>query len=173
MRRLLVIGAIVVVAAAVGVAIAIAATGGGGSDSTTSGGGATVSVRKVGGGSVLVDSQGRTLYHSDQEAGGMVLCTGACLSFWQPLTATGTPKAQSLQGKLALVKRPDGGKQVTYNGKLLYSFKLDSPGQLKGDDFKDAFDGQKFQWHVVRPVGASAPAPTKPTPTPTYSIPGY
>jgi len=171
MRRLLVIGAVVAVAAAVGVAIAIAATGGSGSGSTA--GGSTVSVQKVDGGSVLVDSNGQALYRSEQERNGMVLCTGSCLSFWQPLMAKGTPKAGSLNGKLGVVKRPDGGSQVTYNGKLLYSFKLDSPGQLKGDNFKDAFGGQKFQWHVVRPVGASAPAPTKSTPPPTYNAPTY
>ncbi|HEU5477945.1 MAG TPA: hypothetical protein VFU64_09010 [Gaiellaceae bacterium] len=176
MRRLLVIGAIVVVAAVVGVAIAIAASGGSGSGSSASSGGATVSVKKLGGaGTVLVDSQGRALYRSEQEQNGMVLCTGSCLSFWQPLTVTGTPTAGSLQGKLGTVKRPDGGgRQVTFNGKLLYSFKLDSPGQVKGDGFKDTFSGQKFRWHVVRPVGASSSGSTQPTPsTPNYTVPGY
>ena len=101
----------------------------------------------------------------------MVLCTGACLSFWQPLTVSGTPKGSSLPGKLAVVKRPDGGRQVTYNGKLLYSFKLDKAGKVSGDGFKDAFGGQKFRWHVVRPVGARSLGSTNPTPT--YSVPGY
>jgi predicted lipoprotein with Yx(FWY)xxD motif len=171
---LLVIGAIVAVAAVVGVAIAIAATGSsGGSAASTSG--ATVSAKKVAGaGTVLVDSKGRALYRSDQERKGMVLCTGSCLSFWQPLTVKGTPtKGSSLKGKLAVVKRPDGGQQVTYNGKLLYSFKLDSPGQLKGDNFQDAFGGQKFHWHVVRPVGTSSAGSPNTTPTPTYTVPGY
>jgi predicted lipoprotein with Yx(FWY)xxD motif len=168
---MLVIGAIVVVAAAVGVAIAIAATGGSGGSAANTGG-ATVSVQTIpGSGSVLVDSNGKALYRSDQETNGMVLCTGACLSFWQPLTVTGAPQASSLQGKLGVVKRPDGGRQVTYNGKLLYSFKLDSPGDLKGDNFKDAFDGQTFHWHVVRPGGASSSGTSNPTPPPTY--PGY
>ena len=172
MKRLLVIGAIVVVAAAVGVAIAIAATGSSGSDANT--GGAIVSVKQIAGaGSVLVDSKGKALYRSEQERNGMVLCTGSCLSFWQPLTVKGTPKASSLNGKLGVVKRPDGGRQVTFNGKLLYSFKLDGAGQLKGDGFKDTFDGQKFQWHVVRPVGASSSGPANSTPTPTYSVPTY
>ena len=102
----------------------------------------------------------------------MVLCTGSCLSFWEPLTVTGTPKGQSLPGKLAVVKRPDGGRQVTYNGKLLYSFKLDSPGQLKGDNFQDEIDGQPCHWRVVRPTGTSSSG-TSSTPTPTYSVPTY
>ena len=170
MKRLLVIGAVVVVAAAVGVAIAIAASGGGSGANT---GGATVSVQKLAGaGSVLVDSQGRALYRSEQERHGMVLCTGSCLSFWQPLTVKGTPTASSSIGKLGVVKRPDGGRQVTLDGKLLYSFKLDGAGQVKGDGFKDAFGGQKFQWHVVRPAGtSSAGSAGTSNPAPTY--PGY
>ena len=167
MRRLLVIGVIVVVAAGVGVAIAIAATGGSGSGAKTGGG--TVSVQKIaGGGSVLVDSKGKALYRSDQEKNGMVRCTGSCLSFWQPLTVKGTPKASSLTGKLGVVKRPDGGRQVTFDGKLLYNFKLDGQGQVKGDGFRDAFGGQKFHWHVVRPVGAGSSGSSNPTPTPSY-----
>jgi len=170
MRRLLVSGSVVVIAATAGVAIAIAATTGGSSASTT--GGATVSIKKIAGaGQVLVDSKGRALYRSEQERNGMVLCKGACLSFWRPLTVSGTPKGNSLRGKLAVVRRPDGRRQVTYNGKLLYSFKLDKPGKVTGDGFQDAFGGQRFQWHVVHPVGASATATT--SPTRTYTYPGY
>ena len=46
---------------------------------------------------------------------------------------------------------------MTYNGKLLYTFTLDQSGKVAGDDFHDAFGGQKFTWHVVRPVGAATP----------------
>jgi predicted lipoprotein with Yx(FWY)xxD motif len=168
MKRLLIVGVIVVVAAAA-VAIAVAATDG--SDGSSKAGSATVSVKQIGGTSVLVDTKGRALYRSDQERQGMVLCTGACLAFWQPLTVSGTPHGSSLKGKLAVVKRPDGGRQVTYNGRLLYSFKLDKPGKVTGDGFKDAFGGQKFTWHVAHPVGATAsPAPTT---TPSITYPGY
>src|SRR4051795_11502086 len=167
MRRLLAIGVIAAVAAVVGVAIAIAATGGGGNDSTA--GGATVSVKKIdGAGSVLVDSKGRPLYRSEQERNGMVLCTGACLSFWQPLTVSGTPKGHALSGKLAVVKRPDGGRQVTYNGRLLYSFKLDKAGKLSGDGFKDAFGGQQFTWHVAHPTAVTSSTGMTTTPGITY-----
>jgi predicted lipoprotein with Yx(FWY)xxD motif len=165
MKRLLVF-AVIGAAAAVVVAVAVAATTVG-SGSTTGGG--VVSMKQVAGtGSVLVDAKGRALYRNDQERGGMVLCTGACLSFWQPLTVSGTPKGSSLPGKLAVVRRPDGGRQVTYNGRLLYSFKLDKPGKVTGDGFKDAFSGQKFTWRVAHPTGAKASSSTPATPTPTY-----
>jgi predicted lipoprotein with Yx(FWY)xxD motif len=167
---LLVIGVVVATAAAVGVAVAVAATSRSGSDSKT--GGTTVAVKKIAGaGSVLIDSKGRALYRSEQERNGMALCTGGCPSFWQPLTASGTPKGKSLPGKVAVVKRPDGSRQVTYDGKLLYSFKLDKPGRVTGDGFKDAFGGQKFQWHVVRPAGAASMETSASMPSRGYDYP--
>src|SRR5262245_53216740 len=170
MRGLLVLG-VVVVAAATGVAISLAATSGGENAMKT--GQATVSVKQIKGhGKVLVDAKGHALYRSEQERGGMVLCTGACLSFWQPVTVSGTPtKSSPLVGKLAVVTRPDGRRQVSANGRLLYVFKLDKPGKVTGDGFHDAFGGQKFTWHVVRPRGAASSSGTTPT-TPTYTYPG-
>jgi predicted lipoprotein with Yx(FWY)xxD motif len=147
MKKLL-IGGISIAAAAT-----LAACGGGGGDATAmsgSGSGA-VSAKDLGSaGTVLVDSSGQALYASDQEAAaGKVLCTGACNSFWEPATASGNATSSSVPGKLGVVKRPDGTMQATYNGKPLYSFTQDQAGQVTGDGFKDAFDGQQFTWHVV------------------------
>ena len=112
-----------------------------------------MSVKTLGSaGKVFVDSNGRVLYVNDRERGGMALCAGACFSFWRPLTVSGTPKASGLPGKLAVVKRPDGGRQVTFNGRLLYSFTLDKPGNVTGNGFKDAFGGFHFTWHVAHPT---------------------
>ena len=161
MKRLLIPGVVGVAA----LAFAIAATGcGGGGNSmssrTPSGStaGAAVSSKQVSGaGNVLVDSNGMALYANDQEKSGMVLCDGACLSFWTPLTINGgTPKGNSLNGKLGVVKRPDGDSQLTFNGKLLYTFYEDSPGQVGGDGFDDAFGGRTFTWHVVHANGTTS-----------------
>jgi predicted lipoprotein with Yx(FWY)xxD motif len=164
MKRLLIPGAV----GAVVLAVALVATGcGGGGDSgksmsspsaSGSTAGATVSTKQISGtGNVLVDSDGMALYANDQETGGMALCDGACLSFWTPLTISGgAPKGDSLTGKLGVVKRPDGDSQVTYNGKLLYTFYEDSPGQVGGDGFDDAFGGQTFTWHVVQANGTTS-----------------
>jgi predicted lipoprotein with Yx(FWY)xxD motif len=172
-KRLLILGVVgVAVVVAAGIGAAMAATGG--SAGASKAGGATVSVEQIAGvGKVLVDSKGRALYRSDQERNGMVLCKGACLSFWQPLTVAGAPKkATSLAGKLGVAKRPDGGRQVTYNGRLLYTFKLDKAGKATGDGFKDAFGSQKFTWRVAHPLGVeSTPAATASSPATTY--PGY
>src|SRR3954454_1964767 len=149
MKKLLIPG--ILIAAAVALA---ACGGGGGGDATASSGAGTnaVSVKDVAGtGTVLVDSTGQALYASDQEkAAGKVLCTGACNSFWEPLTASGNVSSSgSVPGMLGTVKRPDGATQVTYNGDPVYSFTQDSAGEVTGDGFKDAFDGQQFTWHVV------------------------
>jgi predicted lipoprotein with Yx(FWY)xxD motif len=170
MKRLLIPGAVVAVALVVFVLAGCGGGGdGGGSGMSSSGasassnGGATVSAEQVGdAGKVLVDSTGHALYANDQEKKrGMVLCDGACLSFWTPLTtSSGTPKGDSLPGKLGVVTRPDGDKQVTYNGKLLYTFYLDEPGKVGGDGFDDAFGGKQFTWHVVHGDNSgSSPSP--------------
>jgi len=172
-KRLLILGVAGVAALAVGIAIAVAATGGSGG--TTSRGGATVSAKRIAGaGKVLVDAKGRALYTNDQERRGMVLCDGACLSFWDPLTVHGMPKGKSLPGKLAVLKRPDGRRQVTYNGKLLYAFKLDKVGKVTGDGFRDAFGGQRFTWHVARPTAVKNSSGTgSSSTTTTIPYPGF
>jgi predicted lipoprotein with Yx(FWY)xxD motif len=140
----------------IGIAAAatLAACGGGGGDATATASGGTnaVAAKALGdAGTVLVDSSGQALYASDQEAAaGKVLCTGACNSFWEPLTVNGNATSSgSLPGKLGTVKRPDGATQVTYNGDPVYTFTQDQPGEVTGDGFKDAFGGQQFTWHVV------------------------
>jgi predicted lipoprotein with Yx(FWY)xxD motif len=169
MKRLLILGVAVVVVVAAAVTIAVVAGGGGDSsvsppqDTNT----ATVSTQQIGeAGEVLVDSEGRALYAADQEtAAGMVLCTEGCTSFWKPLTVSdGSPTGSSVSGDLGVFERPDGARQVTLAGKLLYSFVEDEPGEVTGDGFEDAFGGQTLTWHVVHPNGStgasSGDAPT-------------
>jgi predicted lipoprotein with Yx(FWY)xxD motif len=179
MKRLLIPGAVVVLAAVAAVVLAVALVGGGeGGSGTTSTAAApqpgdVVSVREIDGvGDVLVDASGQALYAADEEASGMVLCTDECLSFWTPLTVTGdAPAGSELNGELAVVERPDGANQVTYEGKLLYSFSLDSAGEVTGDGFADAFGGQQFTWHVVHGDGTTGSAAD--SPSDVSGLPGY
>jgi predicted lipoprotein with Yx(FWY)xxD motif len=155
-------------AAAVAATLALAACGGSGTDSgadsstsspaTPAGSGKTVTVQRVDGiGSVLVGSTGKALYTPDQEADGKVRCTGACASDWQPLSVdSGSPSADAGAGKLAVIRRPDGTKQVTAGGKPLYTFVQDAPGQVTGDGFSDDFEGRHFTWHAVLAGGESS-----------------
>jgi predicted lipoprotein with Yx(FWY)xxD motif len=100
---------------------------------------------------LLVDSAGKALYTSDQEKSGKVVCTGGCTSIWLPLKApSGDPTSgDDVSGELGVVKRPDGARQVTLDGRPLYRFAEDTdPGKATGDDVTDSFDGQQFTWHV-------------------------
>jgi predicted lipoprotein with Yx(FWY)xxD motif len=118
-------------------------------------GGSTISQQIIHGvGTVLVSQTGMTLYSPEQEADGHILCTAACTHFWQPVLlskgANSPTKAPGVPGKLAIVDRPDGAKQVTYDSKPLYQFVEDSsPGDTKGNDFQDSFGGHQFSWQVV------------------------
>ena len=162
MKRLLGLGAVAFAAA-----LFIAACGGGGGSSGSSSMGAsssrgtatTVATKRVDGKAVLVDADGKALYTSDQETGGMVKCTGACLQFWDPLTIQGSqPTGMVNGGALGVLTRPDGKTQVTVNGDPVYRFAEDQSGSLKGDGVDDAFGGQQFTWHAVT-TGAAPHAP--------------
>ena len=110
-------------------------------------------------GRILVDASGKTLYFADQEAGGMIKCTGSCLSFWMPATGS-TADAKSVTG-LGTMKRSDtGADQLTFQGKPLYTFKLDTgSGQAKGNNVSDAFSGASFSWHAATTTApASSPS---------------
>ena len=160
MKRFLILGVAVTTAV-----LALAACGGGGdysSDAASPDDNATtVSSQQFGDeGNLLVDSAGQALYAADQEtAAGVVFCTDACTSVWEPLTVSDvSPKGDSLPGELGVVERTDGTRQVTYDGKLLYSFVEDEPGEVTGDGFEDAFDGQTLTWHVVHADGSTSAA---------------
>jgi predicted lipoprotein with Yx(FWY)xxD motif len=141
----------------------LTACGGGGSEDAaggTTGTSSAVSVREVDGvGQTLVDSAGKTLYVADQEADGTIKCTESCLAFWFPVEGSEST-AKSMDG-LAVVKRSDNGmSQLTYQGKPLYTFKLDTgPGQNKGNNLTDEFDGTTFVWHAATTTAAATQAP--------------
>jgi predicted lipoprotein with Yx(FWY)xxD motif len=131
---------------------------------------ATVSVKELGdSGRVLVDSAGKALYAADEEADSSIVCTGACTSFWIPLTTDGgAPSGNSLPSDLGVVERGDGTRQVTFDGERLYTFVEDEPGEVSGDGFSDAFDGQQFTWHVVSVGDAPDPNQDSGAPSGTY-----
>lgn len=146
--------------------LALAACGGGGSSGGASSaahstaGATTVAVQQLPGvGSVLVDHSGEALYSSNVEAGGKIACEAACNAFWKPLTpSSGKPTGSAGAGKLGVITRPDGSKQVTVNGKPLYTFSEDSPGKATGNGFTDDFGGHHFTWSVVHAGGTTARA---------------
>lgn len=122
---------------------------------------------------VLVNDQGDTLYFASQEAGGKVLCTGACARVWVPAGPSSVPAGTPGTGT---VRRPGGSAQETLHGMPLYTFAFDGgPGHTKGNNVTDSFNGQAFTWHAATTVtGASrATSPTTAPATTVRSIYGY
>jgi predicted lipoprotein with Yx(FWY)xxD motif len=102
---------------------------------------------KVKGRSTLATSTGRTLYSLSVEKNGKFICTKAsgCLALWHPLLLPkgATPVAPV---KVGTIKRPDGGTQVTFHGRPLYTYAADTkPGLALGEGAKDV-----GTWHSVK-----------------------
>jgi predicted lipoprotein with Yx(FWY)xxD motif len=87
-------------------------------------------------GTVLVTSDGFTLYFHAGDSSTHSSCTGGCASAWPPLLVKAGTKVKGgsgASGKFATFKRADGTTQVTYNGHPLYSWTGDySPGDTTG-----------------------------------------
>jgi predicted lipoprotein with Yx(FWY)xxD motif len=131
-------------------------------------------VAKVG--TVLVDRSGKTIYSPQQEAHGRILCTGSCLGFWFPVSVrpgTQLHAPQGIRGMLGTIHRKDDGvTQLTFNGRPLYTFRLDQvPGQVHGNNFSDSFAGRSFTWQVVPASGAHSSSTHSANPGGGYSYP--
>ncbi|MCH2511333.1 MAG: CHRD domain-containing protein [Dehalococcoidia bacterium] len=97
----------------------------------------------------LVDSDGMTLYLFNQDDRDAPACAGPCADKWPPLISTSALMAGEgvNADRLATIRRADGSRQVTYNGKPLYYFADDQdPGDTMGQDSVD-------KWFVFSPDG--------------------
>jgi predicted lipoprotein with Yx(FWY)xxD motif len=165
-----------VLAAACGSSGGSTASSGAGSTGKVAAAKAIVSTRQLTGiGTVLVSSSGMTIYtpKTPAETNGNIKCTGSCLSFWFPVTTSSVSlRSSGLPGKLGTIHLSDGTTQLTYNGRPLYTFRLDTAaGQAHGYNYTDSFNGTTFTWQVVtasgKPAGAGSPAPA-----PSYNSQG-
>ena len=102
-----------------------------------------VKTETINGHQVLADSQGMALYTFAKDKPGHSVCIGGCADYWPPLMA---PSGFSPSGDWSVVKRPDGSDQLAHQGKPLYTFSKDQPGQDKGDGFRGV-------WHVATVAG--------------------
>jgi predicted lipoprotein with Yx(FWY)xxD motif len=99
-------------------------------------------------GTILADSQGRTLYLFLKDRNGTSSCDGSCAQTWPALTTTGTPTAgDGVSGKLGTSERTDGTAQVTIAGHPLYVYANDAAA---GDTNGEGVGGV---WFVVSPGG--------------------
>jgi predicted lipoprotein with Yx(FWY)xxD motif len=118
-------------------------------------------------GTILIDSQGMTLYRLSGEQNGKFICTStACLSVWHPLIEPSSGAPGGEVGSLGTVRRPEGTMQITYKGTPLYTFTGDrQSGETKGQGIKDV-----GTWSVVKTSSSGTPA-TSTSSTPATPAP--
>jgi predicted lipoprotein with Yx(FWY)xxD motif len=132
-----------------------APSSGGGSSTSAHAGSVVIGTKSVPGtGTVLVDSNGLTLYELASESDGTIMCTASCATTWPPvLLPAGVSSATAGSGvsasELGTISRPDGGTQVTYGGMPLYLFVSD---QGPGQDTGQGVEG----FHVATPSGSGS-----------------
>ena len=113
----------------------------------------TLTVRDTRYGRVLFDGRGRALYAFTRDRrGGPSRCYGACAAAWPVYLAGGTLRAGPgvKQRLLGTVRRRDGRRQVTYDGRPLYRYVGDRRAGRVGCQNVSEFGGL---WLVVRPNG--------------------
>jgi predicted lipoprotein with Yx(FWY)xxD motif len=140
--RYLFLAVVVLAAAASGVAHASA-------DART-----TLTVRSSSYGAILFDGRGRALYAFTRDRrDGPSRCYGACARAWPVYFASGRLVAGRgvKRSLIGTVRRRDGRRQITYNGRPLYFYVGDTrAGQVSCQNVAE-YGGT---WLVMRPSGA-------------------
>jgi predicted lipoprotein with Yx(FWY)xxD motif len=142
-----------------------AAKSGSAPSSSSAGGSSKIATASIKGlGTVLVNSQGRTLYIFKPDNAKKVTCTGQCAAVWPPAKVTGGKPTASGGVKASLLSsdpNPSGGRVATYNGWPLYTYVTDTgAGSARGQ----ALNLNGGLWYVIGPDGSpitkSAPSQT-------------
>ena len=114
----------------------------------------TLTVRSSSYGAILFDGRGRALYAFTRDRrGGPSRCYGACAQAWPVYFASGRLVAGKgvKRSLIGTVRRRDGRRQITYNGRPLYYYVGDTrAGQVTCQNVAE-YGGT---WLVMRPSGA-------------------
>lgn len=118
-------------------AVALSGCGGGATASPSSSRIEIDSATVPGLGRVLVDNAGYTLYAYLPDNQGASHCFGVCAKTWPPLVLPSAERhavagAGVRPSLLGTIRRPGGGRQVTYNGWPLYTTADTTPGRAHG-----------------------------------------
>jgi predicted lipoprotein with Yx(FWY)xxD motif len=87
-------------------------------------------------------------FDKDKPNSGTSVCTGACAATWPAVTTTSAkPSVKGVTGTVGTITDPEGSKQITIDGRPIYTFAGDSAaGQVNGQ-------GVQGIWFVVSPSG--------------------
>lgn len=115
---------------------------------------ALLSVRPSDLGRILVDRSGRTVYRFAADDSAVSTCSGSCATYWPYVAAPATlpGRLPGVTGTLGASTRPDGKRQLTLDGRPLYTYVGDSaPGQTTGQ----GLNLSGGLWWVVAPDGTA------------------
>jgi predicted lipoprotein with Yx(FWY)xxD motif len=128
-------------------------TGSSSATTTAAAAGAAINTAPTSLGTVLVNSEGRTLYHFTKDSATTIACVDKCTVTWPPVTLSAGQQPQAgagVTGTLSTVKRPDGSEQAAINGQPLYTYSGDTKA---GDTNGQGIGGF---WFAVTANGSSA-----------------
>ena len=98
-------------------------------------------------GTILVDSEGMTLYMFDPDEQGKSVCDAECLKAWPPVEGPADAGSGVDESMLGTAKATDGTTMATYNDWPLYYWVDDKkPGDVTGQAVGDV-------WWVMGPDG--------------------
>ena len=116
---------------------------------------ARIVAKKSAFGRVLFDANGQVVYVFERDGKDRSSCTSAeCVRAWPPVLTREKPTAgDGVDPRLlGTIRRSDGKLQVTYNGRPLYFYEHEGPGEIKCHNV-DLHGGR---WWVVTPRGEPA-----------------
>lgn len=131
----------------------------------------TVSMNHTSVGTVLVNSQGHTLYWFAIDTPTKSNCNGSCASFWPPVL--GKVKAASgttLPKAFGTITRSGGQTQATYAGHPLYTYVGDTAAGMANGNGKNLSGGL---WWAMTPSGAKPAAAPASSPSSSTGGGGY
>ncbi|HKD97698.1 MAG TPA: hypothetical protein VKB69_08860 [Micromonosporaceae bacterium] len=101
-------------------------------------------------GTYLTDGRGFALYDFVNDTPTSSTCVGSCATFWPPVTSPATAGSGVTASLITTITRPDGTKQVAYNGHPLYFYNGDSAaGQTNGQGLNQ----EGGVWWLLSPAG--------------------
>jgi predicted lipoprotein with Yx(FWY)xxD motif len=106
-------------------------------------------------GRVLFDANGQVVYVFEIDRANRSNCTSEdCVEAWPPVLTRESPSAGegADAGLLGTIRRSDGSLQVSYNGRPLYFYEHEAPGEVKCHNV-ELHGGL---WWVVTPRGNPA-----------------
>ena len=106
-------------------------------------------------GRILFDANGQVVYVFENDRPNRSACTSAdCVEAWPPVLTRDPPTAGAGvdTGRLGTIRRSNGKLQVTYDGRPLYFYEHEGPGEIRCHNV-NLHGGL---WWVVTPSGAPA-----------------